>query len=83
MDLLTIIREHYFGLQGLGIKKVAPAFGFDWRDEQPGGLQSQVWLQQARDRSSEEHKAARQRILDYNEDDVRATAAIRAGLTGA
>lgn len=83
VDLLAIIREHYFGLQGLGIKKVAPAFGFDWRDEQPGGLQSQVWLQQARDRSSEGHVATRQRILDYNEDDVRATAAIRAGLTGA
>lgn len=60
---------------------MAPAFGFEWRDEQPGGLQSQVWLQRARDRSSEEHEAAKQRILDYNEDDVRAIAAIRAGLT--
>lgn len=28
LDLLPIIREHYFGLDGLGIKKVAPAFGF-------------------------------------------------------
>ncbi len=82
VDLLAIIRRHYFGLQGLGIKKVAPEFGFNWRDEQPGGLQSQVWLQQARDGISDEQAAARQRILEYNEDDVRATAAIRSGLTG-
>ena len=82
VDLLAIIRQHYFGLQGLGIKKVAPAFGFNWRDEQPGGLQSQVWLQQARDGISDEQAAARQRILEYNEDDVQATAAIRSGLTG-
>lgn len=25
--MLTIICKHYFGLDGLGIKKVAPAFG--------------------------------------------------------
>lgn len=81
VDLLPIIREHYFGLSGLGIKKVAPAFGFTWRDEEPGGLQSQLWLMAARDADDDEVRlAARQRILAYNEDDVRATAAIRAGL---
>jgi hypothetical protein len=76
VDLFPIVKRHFFGLQGLGIKQVAPAFGFRWHDEEPGGLQSQVWLQQARlgDRHSQE------RILRYNEDDVRATAAVRAGL---
>ena len=81
VDLLPIIRDNFFGLEGLGIKKVAPAFGFTWRDEDPGGLQSQLWLQEARNPSDEQAaEAARERILNYNEDDVRATAAIRDGL---
>lgn len=73
VDLLPVVRKHYFGLHGLGIKKVAPEFGFHWRDEDPGGLQSQMWLIAAR----EGDDSARRRILDYNEDDVRATHAIR------
>lgn len=76
VDLLPIVKRHYFGLYGLGIKQVAPAFGFHWRDDDPGGLQSQVWLQEARLGDVE----AQQRILRYNEDDVRATAALRKGL---
>jgi predicted RecB family nuclease len=72
VDLLPIVPTKLFGLHGLGIKQVAPAFGFAWRDESPSGLQSQVWLEEAR---SEE--AARTRLLEYNEDDVRATAALR------
>ena len=60
---------------------MAPAFGFDWRDEDPGGLQSQLWLIEARQTSVDETRdAGRARILTYNEDDVRATAAIRNGL---
>jgi predicted RecB family nuclease len=81
VDLLPIVRQHYFGAQGLGIKKVAPQFGFNWRDEDPGGLQSQLWLIEARGSEDEsEREAARTRILEYNEDDVRATAAVRAGM---
>jgi predicted RecB family nuclease len=81
VDLLPIVRSHYFGLHGLGIKKVAPEFGFIWRDEEPGGLQSQLWLQQARSAQDDAvRRAAQQRILAYNEDDVRATAAVRNGL---
>lgn len=83
VDLLPIVREHYFGAQGLGIKKVAPQFGFHWRDEDPGGLQSQLWLIEARGSEDEAvREAARLRILQYNEDDVRATAAVRAGMRG-
>lgn len=81
VDLLPIVREHFFGLHGLGIKKVAPAFGFNWRDEDPGGLQSQLWLIEARATEDEVTRlAGRRRILDYNEDDVRATYAIRSAL---
>lgn len=81
VDLRSLMRNNFLGAHGLGIKKVAPVFGFAWRDDDPGGLQSQIWVAQAR--SSHDHEAAarlHQRILDYNEDDVHATAALRDGL---
>jgi predicted RecB family nuclease len=69
------------GVHGLSIKKVAPALGFEWRDDDPGGLQSQGWLVDARSAEDESVRlAARKRLLEYNEDDVAATAAIRDGL---
>jgi predicted RecB family nuclease len=80
VDLLPIVRANYFGVDGLGIKKVAPAFGFEWRDESPSGLQSQLWLEDARHGSGDAAAAARTRLLAYNEDDVRATAVLRDGL---
>ncbi len=82
IDLYPIVKQHFFGLRGLGIKQVAPTFGFNWRDEDPGGLQSQLWLIEARDGPDVESRAeARARILAYNEDDVLATAAVRRGLS--
>lgn len=81
VDLLPFMRDNFVGVHGLSIKKVAPAFGFDWRDVDPGGLQSQGWLVAARSSpDSRERETARARLLEYNEDDVGATAAIRAGL---
>lgn len=77
VDLLPIVRSNYFGVAGLSIKEVAPAFGFKWRDADPGGLQSQVWLNEVRTTGDEEMKT---RLLQYNEDDVKATAAVRDGL---
>jgi predicted RecB family nuclease len=74
------VRENFIGLYGLGIKKIAPAVGFTWRDEDPGGLQAQTWLKEARAGSGAHYEAARSRILRYNEDDVTATAAIRDGI---
>jgi predicted RecB family nuclease len=81
VDLLDLVRANFFGAQGLGIKKVAPEFGFHWRDEDPGGLQSQLWLMEARGSDDPgAREAAQTRILEYNEDDVRATDAVRAGM---
>jgi predicted RecB family nuclease len=80
VDLLPIVRGNFFGVAGLSIKQTAPAFGFHWRDDDPGGLQSQVWLDHARTADGADAAAWRERILAYNEDDVRATAALRAGL---
>jgi predicted RecB family nuclease len=54
---------------------VAPAFGFQWRDEEPGELQSQVWLQEARSSADAAATAkAQSRIRRYNEDDLAPTA---------
>ena len=75
VDLFTVVRQNYFGANGLGLKVVASAVaGFAWRDEDPGGLNSQSWFADAvhaRDEIAREQ--ARVRVLEYNEDDVRAT----------
>jgi len=84
-DLYEIVREHWFGAHGLGLKQIARMGpGFAWRDEDPGGLNSQTWFDDAvhaetpalRDRAC-------QRVMEYNEDDVRATLAVRNWLRSA
>lgn len=84
-DLFTVIRTHFFGVQGLGLKVVAAAGpGFTWRDPDPGGLNSQTWWHQAlTDPDPQVRDASRRRVLEYNEDDVRATASLRAWLRSA
>ena len=47
VDLLEIVKEHYFGAAGLGLKLIARHAGFPWRDEDPGGLNSQRWFAEA------------------------------------
>lgn len=80
VDLLPIVRAHFIGVAGLSIKEVAPEFDFHWLDEDPGGLQAQMWLQAARETDATQVDTLRARLLAYNEDDVRATAAVRAGI---
>lgn len=78
IDMYPIIRANYFGRDGLGLKVTATkGAGFSWRDEDPGGLQSISWLEQVRDGEQD----LKQRVLEYNEDDVRATLALREWLT--
>jgi predicted RecB family nuclease len=82
VDLLVPVQAHFFGVSGLGLKMVAQqGAGFRWRDEDPGGLNSQRWFDDAvHEQSRVLRSAARQRVLDYNEDDVVATARVRAWL---
>jgi predicted RecB family nuclease len=66
----------------LGLKQLAGAAGFRWRDANPSGEASMLWYEVA---SGAHHDAAmdsRQRILEYNEDDCRATKALRDWLNG-
>lgn len=83
VDLFTTIRDHWFGAHGLGLKVVAhEGAGFSWRDDDPGGLNSQAWFDEAvHNEDPAEREASRIRVLEYNEDDVRATAALRDWLT--
>lgn len=75
VDLFPVVRKHYFGTNGLGLKMVASAgAGFHWRDEDPGGLNSMRWFEEAVHSPSEvAREQARNRVLQYNEDDVQAT----------
>ena len=83
VDLFGFVRDNFVGVDGLGLKVVASKGAqFAWRDEEPGGLASQSWFTEAVDAPDESvRQAARQRVLDYNEDDVRATLAVRRWLT--
>jgi predicted RecB family nuclease len=75
------VQTHFFGAAGLGLKQIAVTAGFGWRDADPGGLNSQRWFDDAvHATAAETRAAARQRVLAYNEDDVRATAHLRAWL---
>ncbi len=84
VDLFKYIRDNFVGVNGLGLKVVASrGAAFEWRDEEPGGLASQTWFSEAvAGGTPEERDAARVRVLQYNEDDVRATLAVRRWLTG-
>lgn len=75
VDLFDVVRQHFFGAHGLGLKVVTAAVtGFAWRDDDPGGLNSQTWFAEAVAASDEGvRELARIRVLEYNEDDVRAT----------
>ncbi len=79
VDLLGVVKENFFGARGLGLKVVATAgAGFAWRDDDPGGLNSQRWFADAvHAQTQAERQAARERVLAYNEDDVIATARVR------
>ncbi len=81
VDLLDVVKEHWFGVGGLGLKLVATHAGFAWRDEDPGGLNSQRWFADAvHDPDPGVRAAATRRVLAYNEDDVLATRHVRAWL---
>jgi predicted RecB family nuclease len=66
----------------LGLKQLARAAGFRWRDANPSGEASILWYEESTVGESSEALAARTRLLEYNEDDCRATAALRNWLCG-
>lgn len=73
IDLLVWTKERFESPNGYSLKTIAPLCGFEWRDDDPGGLQSEIWYEEMLSGSVE----MQQRLLEYNEDDVAAQRAIR------
>ncbi len=65
-----------------GLKQLASAAGFAWRDGNPSGEASMIWYEVAVHDEGDEALHSRQRLLEYNEDDCRATKALRDWLNG-
>ncbi len=63
------------------IKTIASYLGFKWRDTNPSGAASIEWYHSFKDAANPLEKARiKQRILDYNEDDCRATGVVLGGI---
>lgn len=75
VDLFPLMRQKFWSNWGHGLKVTATASGFAWRDNDPGGYASMQWYADAM--AGLERDANIERILTYNEDDCRATAALR------
>lgn len=78
VDLCDWTRDHLVSPDGYSLKIIAPLCGFSWRDDDPGGLQSEIWFERLRAGET----AMEERILAYNEDDVRAQLAVRSWVRG-
>lgn len=79
VDLLfdVITPDTEWPTRNLSIKTLARHLGFEWGDADASGANSIAWYDEyARTRSP----VVRQRILDYNADDVRASAVVLDGL---
>ena len=73
VDLCAWSRDHLVSPDGYSLKIIAPLCGFAWRDDDPGGLQSEIWFE----RLLAGEESMRDRLLTYNEDDVVAQLAVR------
>lgn len=78
VDLHAIVKGSLlWPIADTSLKSVAGWARFSWRDSDPSGDNSVVWYHQAvSDPDEAVRDEARQRFLEYNEDDVRATAHI-------
>ncbi len=78
VDLHQIVADQILTEGPLGLKVLATRAGFTWRDEDPSGEASMAWYEEA----AAGDDSARRRLLEYNEDDVLATRALRSWLDG-
>lgn len=70
VDMCAFVKSHFaLPVSSYSIKQVAPVFGFQWRADDAGGLNSETWYRDWLDTGDE--KTLR-KIVDYNDDDVRA-----------
>jgi predicted RecB family nuclease len=77
-DLFGSVREYFLCSHGKGLKTIAPVTGFRWRDPEASGENSMRWYRFAVGiDGAGPDDMQRLRLLEYNEDDVRATQALR------
>jgi predicted RecB family nuclease len=77
-DLFGAVRDQFLCAHGKGLKTVAPAAGFSWRDPHANGENSMRWYRDAVGlEGAVPDPTQRDRLLRYNEDDVRATLTLR------
>jgi predicted RecB family nuclease len=81
-DLHRVVSTQIQTAGPAGLKVLATAAGFSWRDEAPSGEASMGWYEEAVGGDEGLEAAARRRLLEYNEDDCRATRALRDWLEG-
>jgi predicted RecB family nuclease len=78
IDLFRVVTESFLCARGKGLKTIAPVAGFHWRDPEAGGENSMRWYRDAVGFDGVPAELSqRRRLLDYNEDDVLATRALR------
>ncbi len=78
VDLFGVVSAWFLCTHGKGLKKIAPAAGFAWRDPDAGGENSMRWYRDAVGMDgAEPDPLQRERLLAYNADDVAATHALR------
>ncbi|WP_345607043.1 TM0106 family RecB-like putative nuclease [Pseudonocardia adelaidensis] len=82
IDLFAVVSEWFLCAQGKGLKRIAPAAGFAWRDPEAGGENSMRWYRNAVGMDgAPPDPQQRERLLAYNADDVHATHALREWMT--
>ncbi|GAA4550282.1 TM0106 family RecB-like putative nuclease [Amycolatopsis samaneae] len=78
VDLFRSVTDQFLCSHGKGLKVIAPVAGFAWRDPEAGGEASMRWYRDAVGMDGDApDDGQRERLLQYNEDDVRATHALR------
>ncbi|MDV7269210.1 TM0106 family RecB-like putative nuclease, partial [Rhodococcus oxybenzonivorans] len=77
VDIYQAVSDQFICPGGKGLKKIAPVAGFRWRDADAGGEASMSWYREAVGYDGEPDLTQRERLLQYNEDDVIATKVLR------
>ena len=78
IDLYTIVQSKSdWPVSSYSLKTLASYLGFDWRDKTPSGALSIQWFNEYLDKKND---SLMQRILEYNEDDCKATMILKDAL---
>ncbi|WOC12113.1 TM0106 family RecB-like putative nuclease [Gordonia sp. MP11Mi] len=78
VDVFEAVGRNFVCPRGKGLKRIAPVAGFGWRDDEASGEASMEWYAAAVALDgAPQDLSQRDRLLVYNEDDVRATKVLR------